>query len=67
MPPWSVSAPKRARNWHGIRRQATEGVWFAIKARVGATEFLGYEAEKAEGVVLALVRDGAEVDRSEGG
>ncbi|GAB4349378.1 MAG: alanine--tRNA ligase [Oricola sp.] len=47
-------------SWHGSGEQATEGVWFALRDKYGATEFLGYEAEKAEGVVLALVRDGAE-------
>ena len=29
--------------------------------RLGATEFLGYETERAEGVVAALLRDGKEV------
>ncbi|MFZ2100390.1 MAG: alanine--tRNA ligase [Oricola sp.] len=47
-------------NWHGSGEQATESVWFALREKHGATEFLGYEAEKAEGVVLALVRDGKE-------
>ena len=50
--------------WAGSGEAATEAVWFALKERLGATEFLGYDAEDAEGVVLALVRDGAEVDRS---
>ena len=30
---------------------ATETVWFGIRERVGATEFLGYDTESAEGVV----------------
>jgi alanyl-tRNA synthetase len=47
--------------WGGSGEAATEAVWFALRERVGATEFLGYEAERAEGVVLALVRDGKEV------
>jgi alanyl-tRNA synthetase len=46
--------------WSGSGDAATETVWFAIKDRVGATEFLGYDAEKAEGVIAAIVRDGAE-------
>jgi len=54
-------------NWHGSGEQATEGVWFALRDRHGATEFLGYEAEKAEGVVLALVRDGAEASEAKAG
>jgi alanyl-tRNA synthetase len=47
--------------WAGSGEAATEQLWFALKERVGATEFLGYDTEVAEGVVLALVRDGQEV------
>jgi alanyl-tRNA synthetase len=47
--------------WAGSGEAATEAVWFALREKVGATEFLGYETENAEGVVKALVRDGAEV------
>ncbi|WP_321338138.1 alanine--tRNA ligase [Breoghania sp.] len=47
--------------WAGSGEAATESVWFALKERVGATEFLGYETERAEGVVTGLVRDGEEV------
>ncbi|MCI5075418.1 alanine--tRNA ligase [Oricola sp.] len=54
-------------NWHGSGEQATEGVWFALRDKHGATEFLGYEAEKAEGVVLALVRDGGEASEAKEG
>ena len=53
--------------WAGSGEAATEAVWYSIKDRVGATEFLGYGTETAEGVVQAIVRDGAEVDRLEAG
>ena len=46
--------------WAGSGEIATETVWFAVKDRVGATEFLGYDAEKSEGVVTALLRGGVE-------
>ena len=46
--------------WAGSGETATEAVWFALKERVGATEFLGYDAEKSEGVVTALLRNGVE-------
>ncbi|QGM97374.1 alanine--tRNA ligase [Methylocystis parvus] len=46
--------------WAGSGETATETLWFALKERVGATEFLGYDSEKSEGVVTALVHDGAE-------
>jgi alanyl-tRNA synthetase len=48
--------------WKGSGEAATETVWFEIRERSGATEFLGYDTEKAEGVVIALVKDGQEVD-----
>ena len=47
--------------WSGSGEAATEEVWFDINDRDGATEFLGYETESAEGVVTALIKDGAEV------
>ncbi len=49
-------------HWSGSGDAATETVWFAVRDKVGATEFLGYETEKAEGVITALVRNGAQVD-----
>jgi len=49
-------------HWSGSGDAATETVWFAVRDKVGATEFLGYETEKAEGVITALVQDGAQVD-----
>ncbi|MBA8844789.1 alanyl-tRNA synthetase [Ochrobactrum sp. RH1CCR137] len=54
-------------NWAGSGEAATETIWFGIKDKVGATEFLGYETESAEGVVAALVRDGAEVQSASEG
>jgi alanyl-tRNA synthetase len=47
--------------WAGSGDAATDTIWFAVKERAGATEFLGYDTESAEGVVSAIVRDGAEV------
>ena len=49
--------------WSGSGEAATETVWFGVKEKAGATEFLGYETEMAEGVVSALVKDGAVVSR----
>jgi alanyl-tRNA synthetase len=53
--------------WSGSGEAATETVWYGIRERVGATEFLGYETETAEGIVTALLRDGAEVPALEAG
>jgi len=47
--------------WSGSGDAATETVWFELRERTGATEFLGYETEAAEGRVTAIVVDGKEV------
>ncbi len=47
--------------WAGSGEAATEAVWFGLREKLGATEFLGYGAETAEGVVQAILVDGAEV------
>jgi len=49
------------KSWIGSGEAATETVWFALREQLGATEFLGYETESAEGVVLAIMRNGARV------
>jgi alanyl-tRNA synthetase len=62
-----ASAMERQRDkaraaWAGSGDAATEAVWFPLREKAGATEFLGYETERAEGVVAALMRDGKEVE-----
>ena len=47
--------------WAGSGEAATEAVWFGLREKLGATEFLGYETETAEGVVQAILVDGQEV------
>ncbi len=49
-------------SWAGSGEAATDTVWFGVREEVGATEFLGYSAERAEGAVTALVANGARVD-----
>jgi alanyl-tRNA synthetase len=54
---------RRARAaWSGSGEAATETLWFDLKEKLGATEFLGYSTEAAEGEILALVVDGRLVD-----
>jgi alanyl-tRNA synthetase len=52
---------KARASWAGSGEAADEAVWFAVREKLGATDFLGYETESAEGVVAAIVRDGKEV------
>src|SRR3546814_8478742 len=53
--------------WSGSGEAATEQLWFEIREKHGATEFLGYGTESAEGQVVALVKDGKLVDAVEAG
>lgn len=52
---------KARESWKGSGEAASEAIWFPLREKLGATEFLGYETESAEGVVSALVKDGREV------
>src|SRR5437879_5527956 len=58
---------KARASWAGSGEAASEAIWFPLRDKLGATEFLGYETESAEGVVSALVKDGKEVDRLKAG
>ena len=50
------------KNWKGSGDAAVEDIWFSIKDKLGATEFLGYETNQAEGLVLSLLKDNKEVE-----
>ncbi len=45
--------------WTGAGGTADAAIWFELAEAHGATEFLGYDTELAEGQVLALVQEGA--------
>ena len=47
--------------WKGSGEAATETVWFEVRDKAGATEFLGYDTETAEGEILSLVKNGKPV------
>ncbi|HEV3242422.1 MAG TPA: alanine--tRNA ligase [Methyloceanibacter sp.] len=49
------------KSWAGSGEAATETLWFELKEEVGATEFLGYDAEASSGEIVALVKDGKRV------
>jgi alanyl-tRNA synthetase len=50
--------------WKGSGQKASEDVWFDIAEAHGSTEFTGYAGHEGEGVVVALVKDGASVERA---
>ena len=53
--------------WAGSGDAATEAVWFEVMDELGATEFLGYETEMAEGQVKAIVVGGKRVNEAKQG
>ena len=53
--------------WSGSGEAADLAIWFDIAEAQGATDFLGYDTETAEGQMLTFVRDGKEVDALEAG
>ena len=55
------------KSWVGSGEAAAEAVWFTVREEIGATEFLGYETETAEGIVLAILRGGARVAEAAAG
>ena len=65
----AMAEQKRAARaaWKGSGAKASDEVWFDIVEQNGATEFTGYATAEGQGEVIALVRDGARVDRAEAG
>ncbi|MDW8126075.1 MAG: alanine--tRNA ligase [Geminicoccaceae bacterium] len=53
--------------WKGSGEAAIAPVWFEIREETGGTDFLGYVTTRALGRCVALVKDGARVDRAEAG
>jgi alanyl-tRNA synthetase len=53
--------------WKGSGAKASEEIWFDIAEEFGSTEFTGYAGHQGEGQVIALVKDGARIDRARAG
>ncbi|MFJ1291298.1 alanine--tRNA ligase [Paracoccus yeei] len=53
--------------WAGSGETKDAAIWFDLAEQHGATEFLGYDTEEAEGQILALVQDGAAVETASEG
>ncbi len=50
------------KNWKGSGDSAVDDIWFSIKDKLGPSEFLGYETDQAEGIILSLLKDNKEVN-----
>lgn len=53
--------------WSGTGEAADAQVWFDIADAHGATDFLGYDTENAEGQIIAIIKDGAQVQTAKAG
>ena len=53
--------------WSGTGEAADSAIWFDIVDAYGATDFLGYDTETAEGQVATLVKDGKQSDIAKAG
>ncbi|HWI75551.1 MAG TPA: alanine--tRNA ligase, partial [Sphingomicrobium sp.] len=53
--------------WKGSGAKASDELWFDLAEEFGSTEFTGYSGDEGEGVVLAIIKDGARVENAEVG
>ncbi len=54
-------------NWKGSGDKSVEEKWFKIREELKPTEFLGYEFDKAEGVVIKIFKDNKFVESADAG
>jgi alanyl-tRNA synthetase len=53
--------------WKGSGEKASEELWYDLADELGGTEFTGYAGTQGEGQVVAIVKDGAKVDKAVAG
>jgi alanyl-tRNA synthetase len=59
---------RRAREaWKGSGEKADEAIWFDLSQEFGATEFVGYTTESAQGQIIAMIKDGVRVQAAQAG
>ncbi|MDP5110209.1 MAG: alanine--tRNA ligase [Rickettsiaceae bacterium] len=58
-----IQKERARKSWAGSGESKTDTIWFDIASEFGATEFLGYSLDSAEGKVVALVQKGKEIDQ----
>ncbi len=54
-------------NWKGSGDKSVEEKWFKVREELSPTEFLGYEFDKAEGVIIKISKKGKFVDSASTG
>ena len=50
------------KSWKGSGDNKTDDKWFSILEKFNTTEFLGYSIEKADGKLLAIIKDQKEIN-----
>ncbi len=65
----AMAEQKRAARaaWKGSGEKASEELWYDLADELGGTEFIGYAGTQGEGQVVALVKDGARVEKAVAG
>jgi alanyl-tRNA synthetase len=51
-------------SWKGSGSDQTSKIWFELKEKYGPTEFLGYNSENSQGVILSIVSHDKEIESS---
>ena len=60
-----LASKKIARaSWKGSGSDKTSKIWFELKEKYGSTEFLGYNSDTSQGVILSIVDNEKEVNNS---
>jgi alanyl-tRNA synthetase len=54
-------------NWKGSGDKSVEEKWFKVREELSATEFLGYAHDKAEGVILKILKDNKFIEEAKTG
>jgi alanyl-tRNA synthetase len=54
-------------SWAGSGQAAQGAEWFSLRDRLGPTDFIGYDHVEGTGEVLAILKDGVQVDAAAAG
>ncbi|WP_066819752.1 alanine--tRNA ligase [Sphingomonas mali] len=65
----AMAEQKRAARaaWKGSGEKASDELWYDLVEEKGGTEFIGYTSEEGEGEIVALIKNGARVDKAVAG
>ena len=51
-------------SWKGSGSDKTSRIWFELKEKLGSTEFLGYNSDTSQGVILSIIDNDKEVNNT---